>query len=145
MSMAELRNVTCVAVGGRAILIEGEPGSGKSSLALALIDRGAVLVGDDGIVFERHDDTLIAAPPPAIAGKLEIRNIGIVKFPSACAPLCLRIVLDETAPRFIDDADEYAIEGVTIPSLALNPHLPHPHLRAEWALRAYGRTPGPSV
>ena len=46
---ATLANVSCVAIGGRGVLIEGAPGSGKSSLALALIDRGAALVGDDGV------------------------------------------------------------------------------------------------
>lgn len=43
--MSSLHQATCVAIGGRGVLIEGLPGSGKSSLALALIDRGAQLVG----------------------------------------------------------------------------------------------------
>lgn len=46
---------TCIAIGGRALLIEGPPGSGKSSLALSLIDRGAMLIGDDSVLLEaRH-------------------------------------------------------------------------------------------
>ena len=55
---------TCVAIGGRAVLIEGEPGSGKSSLALALIDRGAALIGDDGVRLELRGNRLYASPPP---------------------------------------------------------------------------------
>ena len=47
--MTVLANVTAVAIGGRALLIDGPPGSGKSSLALALIDRGALLIGDDAV------------------------------------------------------------------------------------------------
>ena len=43
---------TAVEIGGRALLIEGPPGSGKSSLALALIDRGARLIGDDSVMLE---------------------------------------------------------------------------------------------
>ena len=49
--MTALHQFTCVAIKGRGVLIEGAPGSGKSSLALALIDRGAVLVGDDGVTL----------------------------------------------------------------------------------------------
>ncbi|WP_210766612.1 HPr kinase/phosphorylase [Caenibius tardaugens] len=59
-----LHQATCIAIGGRAILIEGEPGTGKSSLALALIDRGAALVGDDGVQLQAADGLLFAAPHP---------------------------------------------------------------------------------
>ena len=44
---------SCVAVGGRGLLIAGPPGSGKSTLALKLIDRAATLVGDDGVELAR--------------------------------------------------------------------------------------------
>ncbi|HQA17982.1 MAG TPA: serine kinase, partial [Novosphingobium sp.] len=47
--MSLVHQATCVAIKGRALLIEGPPGSGKSSMALALIDRGAALIGDDGV------------------------------------------------------------------------------------------------
>src|SRR3546814_11755709 len=46
---------SAVAIGGRAVLIIGPPGSGKTSLALALIDRGATLIGDDGVALARRD------------------------------------------------------------------------------------------
>ncbi|MFM5886059.1 MAG: HPr kinase/phosphorylase, partial [Novosphingobium sp.] len=49
--MSVLHQATAVAIGGRGVLIEGAPGSGKSSLALALIDRGAALIGDDGVAL----------------------------------------------------------------------------------------------
>ncbi|MEC7623469.1 MAG: serine kinase, partial [Pseudomonadota bacterium] len=54
MSETVLANVTGVAIGGRVLLIEGPPGAGKSSLALALIDRGATLVGDDAVTLDRR-------------------------------------------------------------------------------------------
>ncbi len=76
-----LHQAGCVSVGGRGILIEGLPGSGKSSLALMLLDRGAQLVGDDGVTLEVRNGRLWAFPPPYIAGKLEIRNVGIVDLP----------------------------------------------------------------
>ena len=65
---------TCVAIDGRAVLIEGHPGTGKSSLALALIDRGAVLVGDDGVTLDRADTRLLASPVPETVGLLEVRT-----------------------------------------------------------------------
>ena len=63
-----LRQSTSVAIGRRAVLIEGPPGAGKSSLALALIDRGATLIGDDGVALEEREGTLWALPAPATAG-----------------------------------------------------------------------------
>ena len=93
---------SCVAIRGRGVLIEGEPGGGKSSLALALIDRGATLVGDDGVLLEARDKRLWALPPPAIAGLLEIRNVGLATLPAAPAPLALVLRLDPDATRHIE-------------------------------------------
>ena len=56
----------------------GPSGSGKSDLALRLLDRGFTLVSDDQTIVSRDGDRLIASAPPNIAGKLEIRGIGIV-------------------------------------------------------------------
>ena len=67
-------NVGCVSIGGRGVLIEGESGSGKSSLALALIDRGAVLVGDDGVALETRGDRLWARRQDRSSGRLASRR-----------------------------------------------------------------------
>lgn len=133
-----LINASCVGIGGRALLIAGEPGSGKSSLALALIDRGAVLVGDDGVSLERAGDRVLASPPPNIAGLIEIRNVGLVTLPTASAPLALRITLDRAAPRLPERAERIAICGCAVPTLALHPDSPVLALRAEWALAQHG-------
>ncbi|MFN3470528.1 MAG: HPr kinase/phosphorylase [Novosphingobium sp.] len=130
---------SCVAMGGRGLLIDGAPGSGKSSLALALIDRGGMLVGDDGVLLDVADGRLVAAPHPAIAGKLEVRNVGLVDFPvSAPVPVALVIRLDDTAERFIEAAERTCLLGVDLPLVRLWPASPVLALRAELALRQHG-------
>jgi RNase adaptor protein for sRNA GlmZ degradation len=64
-----------------AVLLRGPSGAGKSDLALRLIDRGGVLVGDDQVLLHAQDGRLLAGPPEAIAGKLEVRGLGIVELP----------------------------------------------------------------
>jgi hypothetical protein len=133
-----LANVTCVAIDGRGVLIRGAPGSGKSSLALALIDRGATLVGDDGITLDRREGRVWAAPPPVTAGKLEVRNVGIVDIGPTEAPLALVIRLDCDAPRFVEQASVAELLGDHVPELALFPDAASLPLRTEWALRVHG-------
>ncbi|HSG33385.1 MAG TPA: HPr kinase/phosphatase C-terminal domain-containing protein [Sphingomonadaceae bacterium] len=133
-----LRQASCVAIGGRGILIEGEPGSGKSSLALALIDRGAELVGDDGVLLENRNGTLWASPPPTIAGKLEIRNVGIVELPCVEARVALLVRLDRAAERFVEEPERTDIEAASVPAVRLWPDTPILALRAEWALKLHG-------
>lgn len=130
---------TCVAIAGRAVLIEGAPGTGKSSLALALIDRGAVLVGDDGVSLEQGGAQLLASPVPATAGLLEVRGLGLVRMPAlAAVPVALVIVLDAQAPRFIEAAEPAMRHGSPLPLVRLWPDSPILALRAELALRTYG-------
>ena len=133
-----LTNVSCVAIGGQAVLIRGAPGSGKSSLALALIDRGGELVGDDGVTLERREGRVWAAPPPVTAGKLEIRNVGLVELKPTAAPLALVVRLDRDAPRFIEQASVAELLGDHVPELALFPDAAALPLRTEWALRTHG-------
>src|SRR5687767_4171933 len=130
---------SCVAIGGRGLLIEGPPGSGKSSLALALIDRGAVLVGDDGVLMELRDQQLWALPPSAIHGLLEIRNVALASLPAEAAPVALVLRLDPDAPRFVETAEAIELAGAELPLIRLWPDTPALPLRAEWALKLHGR------
>jgi serine kinase of HPr protein (carbohydrate metabolism regulator) len=129
---------SCVAIGGRGVLIDGPPGSGKSSLALALIDRGAVLVGDDGVLLERREGRLWAVPPANIAGLIEIRNVGLAMVQVERAPLALVLRLDAEAPRFVEHVESVAIAGTELPLVRLWPDSPVLALRAEWALNLHG-------
>ena len=134
-----IANVTCVAIDGRGLLIEGPPGSGKSTLALKLIDRGAMLVGDDGVSLELRDGRLWAAPPPHIAGKLEIRGVGIVDLPCTDAPAALSLNLAATAPR-LPELGSVEWLGKSIPQLAFVSRAPAAALRCEYALARFGIT-----
>jgi serine kinase of HPr protein (carbohydrate metabolism regulator) len=130
---------TCVVIGGRGVLIEGEPGAGKSSLALALLDRGAELVGDDSLLIEARGGKLWAHPHPATKGLLEVRNLGLLPMPvrdSALVALVLR--LDEQAPRFVEAAEDRTILGIALPHIRIRPGSPVLHLKAELALERYG-------
>lgn len=133
-----LRQAGCVAIGGRGLLIEGPPGSGKSSLALALIDRGALLVGDDGVRLEVRENRLWAEPPPNTAGLIEIRNVGLVRMVTASAPVALLVRHDANAPRYVEAAEGVPVMGQTIPMIRMDFKLPVLALRAEWALRQFG-------
>ncbi|MEL7188401.1 MAG: HPr kinase/phosphatase C-terminal domain-containing protein [Pseudomonadota bacterium] len=133
-----------VAIGGQALLIEGPPGSGKSSLALSLIDRGASLIGDDAVrLVKQADRQPLAFPPPNIAGLLELHGIGIVEFETAdCVQVSLVLSLGEAAEKQIDrlpaGPKHRDILGHTIPTLPFCPGTIAPAQRAKWALRQFG-------
>lgn len=143
MTASILRQAGCVSIDGRGVLIEGPPGSGKTSLALMLIDRGARLVGDDGVMLTLRGGHIWAWPPPNTFGKLEIRNVGILDLPPVDAPLSLRLVLSLDGPRYVERAEHVDLGIGRIPSLLFDASGAAAAIRAEYALGLHGMVIGP--
>lgn len=117
-----LIHATCVAIGGRGVLIEGPSGSGKSDLALRLIDRGAVLVADDQTDVRRENTHLYALTPAIIAGMLEVRGMGVVHLPyldKAPLVLAVRIGAPERMPELDGHCmiDGHRLAAMTVAAL----------------------------
>jgi serine kinase of HPr protein (carbohydrate metabolism regulator) len=119
---AETLHCSTVASDGRAILITGPSGSGKSDLTLRLIDRGLKLVSDDQTIVRKDGDRLLASAPPTIASKLEIRGIGIVEMESADnVPVALIVELTSNEiQRMPDDSRERPILGIRVPLVSID-------------------------
>ena len=135
--MANILHGSAVAIGGNGVLLCGPSGSGKSDLALRLIDRGAKLICDDILHIEHSNSLPQLACAPNIAGKIEVRGIGIcsVEFvPSA--PLRLIVQLTQDVERMPPANQSINIEGFSVPMLKLDPFQTSSVLKVEWALRS---------
>jgi serine kinase of HPr protein (carbohydrate metabolism regulator) len=118
---AETLHASTVALDDRAVLISGPSGSGKSDLALRLLDRGFVLVSDDQTVVKKDGSRLLAGAPPTIAGKLEVRGVGIVDVERVeNVPVALVVELTSDIQRLPDDSRERLILGVRVPLISID-------------------------
>lgn len=120
-------HATAVEIGGSALLLRGPSGSGKSDLALRLIETGARLISDDQVALRPAEGALIAMYPPAapahLAGCLEVRGLGIVRV-AACGPAPLVLVVDLVAPEAIErlpEPETVLLAGRRLSSLKLAP------------------------
>ena len=113
---SETLHASTVALDGRAVLICGPSGSGKSDLALRLLDRGFTLVSDDQTIVRKDGGRLIASAPPTIHGKLEIRGIGIVEMETVDdVPVALCVELSSDIQRIPDDSRDRLVLDIRIP------------------------------
>jgi HPr kinase/phosphorylase len=118
-----LLHATAVAIDGEAILLRGPSGSGKSDLALRLIDGGAQFVADDQTLLRRVGDRILASAPTAIAGLFEVRGVGIVKM-VATEQVPLVLIADLILSGGIERIPEPRVEtilGLMIPVIDLAP------------------------
>jgi serine kinase of HPr protein (carbohydrate metabolism regulator) len=138
---AEAVHATAVVIGAAGVLIRGPSGSGKSSLALTLVDRAeiagffAALVADDRVFLAAEGGDVVARVPAAIAGLLEIRGIGPV--PVAHQPTAaVRLVVDLAEMERYPVASTVLVEGLELPYLKV------PARTAELAARLIARRLG---
>jgi serine kinase of HPr protein (carbohydrate metabolism regulator) len=118
---AETLHASTVASAGRAVLISGPSGSGKSDLALRMMDRGFTLVSDDQTIVKKDGDRLLATAPLTIAGKLEIRGIGIIDVERADnVPIALIVELTSDIQRLPDESRERPILGISVPLITID-------------------------
>lgn len=116
-------HATCVELSGFGILLLGPPGAGKSDLALRLIDGGARLVADDRTDLERVNDDIFARAPATIAGRLEVRGLGIRPVPCV-ARARVALAVDLVGAGAVERLPEPATReflGLAIPMIALDP------------------------
>lgn len=132
----DIVHATAVAVAGNGVLLTGPSGSGKSDLALRLIDRGAKLVSDDAVSIYLVDGTLMLATAPNIEGKIEVRGIGIFEVDTV-SPVPLRLVVDlcPDVERMPLPCLTTHIRSYDIPYFALVPFEPSAAIKLEYALR----------
>ena len=118
---------TCVKINEIGVLIQGPSSSGKSDLALRLIDRGAHLVADDQTLLIERMGKIIASSPPTIAGILEVRGIGIISM-KAISEAQIGLIIDLVEQSYVPRIpySETKILLTTSPNI----HIPVYHLNA---------------
>lgn len=128
-------HATCVAIGTRGVLLLGGSGTGKSDLALRLIDRGAVLVADDRCDLFEQRGALLCRPPEALAGKIEVRGIGILtRAWTAPVPVVMAVRLTDRYERMPDGVMVETIAGHAIDAVKLAPFEASAAIKVELAL-----------
>jgi HPr kinase/phosphorylase len=126
VTLPTLMHASCVAVSGRAVLIIGPSGSGKSSLALTLMAWGADLVADDQTELTRDGDRLLATCPPTTRGLIEARGVGLLTAPHTSAEIVLVADMGATEPDRLPPRRTVTLLGKPV-DLVLgrgNDHLP---------------------
>ncbi len=120
---SQLCHATCVSLNGAGVLLLGPSGSGKSDLALRLMDGyGALLVADDAVELGAEGGVPVARAPERLLGLLEVRGVGILPVPHVeAAPVRLAVRLGGgTAPERLPEPETEAVAGVAVPLILLD-------------------------
>jgi HPr kinase/phosphorylase len=142
---SELVHGTCVALGPRAALLRGPSGAGKSDLALRFLalsggggDRPLLVADDQVFVTPNGHGRLVASAPATIAGKIEVRGLGIIEVPAlgqAELALVCDLVGTKEVPRMPPHPRERTvIAGVPVPLIKLDPFEASAPLKLKMAL-----------
>jgi serine kinase of HPr protein (carbohydrate metabolism regulator) len=148
MAQAPSVHASAVLAGARAILIRGPAGSGKSRLALRLIQAGqtgllrfARLIGDDRVILECCHGRLLVRAAGSLTGLLEMRGVGIRKLELEPAGVVGMVVdLGVAGAQRLPDQTTTTICGVQLPALAF----PTGVDALPWVIGAFTSTPGNS-
>lgn len=140
---------SALALGDDAVLLRGRSGAGKSDLALRLLSThlpvpGAgigmlgrlCLIADDQVRLSREGRTVRMAPPPMLAGKLEVRGLGILNVPHVDGGR-LRLIVDLVGQNEVErlpDPHSEAVLGVLVERVRLWPFEPSAALKVLLAL-----------
>jgi serine kinase of HPr protein (carbohydrate metabolism regulator) len=131
-------HASCVAIGSSGVLLMGESGTGKSDMALRLIDRGAILVADDRVEITRKGKSVVVNAPKSIEGLLEIHGVGIFKMKSR-KNTPLRFVALLASHEWIERLpypEPYSCLGMEIPQMRLCPFELSSVIKVEMAVGA---------
>lgn len=132
-------HATTVARDGRAVMLLGPSGSGKSDLALRLFEHGFALVSDDQTLVRRDGGHLIACAPPTIAGKFEVRGLGIIDMPFVNdVSVALAVELVSEMARMPDDSPQRRFLSVAVPLVSIDAKTASAAAKVVLALNHFG-------
>jgi HPr kinase/phosphorylase len=114
---------TCINLGGFGLLLCGPSGSGKSDLALRMMDHNSQLVADDWVDLTLENGVLIARAPVSLRGLLEVRGVGIIEVPYGTSIQVQGMIdlVDSNEIQRLPDDQTVRLLGVEIPSYQLDP------------------------
>ncbi len=129
-------HATAVGIRQKGVLIIGPSGSGKSDLALHLIDRGAQLISDDQVIVTFENDIAILNPPQKIAGKIEVYALGVFEIPFVKnIALSMIVKLSNDSERFPFSKPTDRFYDIDVPSITLDSNRSTAAIKVELALQ----------
>lgn len=133
-----------VDIAGAGVFLRGPSASGKSDLALRLMDRGAILVADDQVLITHKSAGLRAAAPDSLYGLLEVRGVGIISVPAIKGTIVRLVVdlVDSIAVQRLPENITTLLDGKEITCLQLNAFEVSTPIKIELALRNLNRIGG---
>lgn len=111
----QIVHASCAALNDQAVLVRGASGTGKSSLVLELMSRGALLVADDRTCLRMSSNRVVAFSPDPLLGMIEARYVGLLRAqPAAPTPVTLVVDLDQVEAKRIPEVRTCNILGQSI-------------------------------